>query len=45
LTKGDKPTLQQREMKIFRENLTTYHLATSHTFIPAIICGERAVSG
>jgi hypothetical protein len=45
VTKGDKSTFQQREINIFRENLTTYHLATSHTFIPAIKCGEKAVSG
>ena len=41
-TKEDKSTLQQREINIFRENLTTYHLATSH---PAIKCGKREVSG
>ena len=44
-TKKDKSTLQQREINIFRENLITYHLATSHIFIPAIKCGEREVSG
>lgn len=45
VTKEDKSTLQKREINIFRENLTTYHLATSHTSIPATICGEREVSG